>query len=110
MNTLLHLLARAIALMVTAFILPGITLTSFWIAIVLAVVLSALNIFVKPIILLLTLPINLITLGLFTLVINAFIIMIASSLVPGFYVGGFMLALMFSIVLAIVNMALEFFV
>lgn len=110
MDTILHLAVRTIALMATAFLLPGISISSLWVAIVLVIVLGALNIFVKPIILLLTLPINLVTLGLFTLVINALIIMIASSLVPGFYIGGFLSALIFSIVLAIVNMTLEVFV
>lgn len=109
-HTLLHLLVRAIAIMVTASLLPSVVLSSFWVAVIVAVVLGALNIFVKPIILLFTLPINLMTLGLFTLVINALMIQLTSYFVSGFYVGGFLGALMFSIVLAIINMTLEFFV
>ena len=108
--TLLHLFVRAIAIMATASILPGVVLSSFWVAVVVAIVLGALNIFVKPIILFFTLPINLMTLGLFTLVINAFMIQLASYFVSGFYVGGFIGALVFSIVLAIINMTLEVFV
>lgn len=110
METLINLVVRAVAIMATAFLLPSVVISSFWTAIVLVIVLGALNIFVKPIILLLTLPINLMTLGLFTLVINAFIILIASNFVSGFAVGGFFSALAFSIVLAVVNMTLEFFV
>lgn len=110
MEIIVRILINAFAVAMAAYILPGISLANFWVAIMVVLVLGALNIFVKPIILLFTLPINLLTLGFFTLVINAFIIMMASFLIPGFWVAGFISALMFSIVLAIFNMVLEVFV
>jgi len=107
MNTIFHLVLSVVAVAAAAYVLPGISLAGWWAAAVVAIVLGALNIFVKPIILLFTLPINLITLGLFTLVINAFMVMLASYFVPGFSVAGFIPALIFSIVLAVFNIVLE---
>ncbi len=72
-------------------------------ALVLAVVLAIINIFFKPIITLLTLPINIVTLGLFSLVVNALLIMLASMIVPGFHVDGFWAAFFFSIVASLVT-------
>lgn len=92
-------------MLVTAYILSaGITVPSFWVAIVIAIVLGILNIFVRPFILLLTLPINLLTLGLFTFVINAFLIQLTALIVPGFLVVSFWWAMLFSIVLALIRM------
>ena len=82
-----------------------ITLTG---ALVAAVVLGALNLFIRPIIFLLTLPITLLTLGLFSIVINAFLVMLASYIVPGFSVPGFLAALFFALALAIVNWVFHF--
>jgi putative membrane protein len=96
-------IVSAVALTVAAMIAPGVGVT-FGAALIASLVLGLLNIFVKPLIVLLTLPLNVITLGLFTLVINAIIIMMVSALVPGFVVRGFGWALLFSIILAIVNM------
>ena len=92
----------ALAIGITAFLLPGAAVTPIG-ALIAAIVIAFLNIFIKPLILVLTLPINVVTLGLFTLVINALIIMLASSLVPGFGVSGFLSALVFSIVLTLVQ-------
>lgn len=103
MNFLIRLLISAIAAMVTAYVLPGVKINSFGTALVLAIVLAILNLLVKPVLILLTLPVTIITLGLFLLVINAVIIMIASSLVSGFKVDGFIWALLFSLVLTIVT-------
>jgi len=87
---------------VSAYLLPGVTLSGFGAALLAALVLGLLNVFIKPILLLLTLPINILTLGLFTLVINALVIMVVSAIVPGFHVSGFWYALLFSVVLSIV--------
>jgi putative membrane protein len=92
----------AFAVIVSAYILPGVTLASFWTALVVALVLGLLNAFIKPLLIILTLPINILTLGLFTLVINALVIMMASAIVPGFKVDGFWYAMLFSIVLCAV--------
>ena len=72
-------------------------------ALVLAVVLGAINAFIKPVIIILTLPINILTLGLFTFVINALLIMLAAMIVPGFGVASFWWAVLFSIVLSVVS-------
>lgn len=102
MNILINWLVMAIAIIVSAYILPGVTLSGFWAALLVALVLGLLNVFIKPLLLILTLPINILTLGLFTFVINALIILMVSALVPGFKVDGFWIALLFSIVLSIV--------
>lgn len=73
------------------------------VALVLAVVLGILNVFIKPIFVLLTLPINVLTLGLFTLVINAVFVLVAAKIVPGFTVDGFWWAFFFGIVLSLIN-------
>lgn len=103
MNFLIRLLISALAAIITAKVLPGVHINSFTTAIILAIVLAILNLLVKPILILLTLPVTIITLGLFLLVINAVIIMIASSLVRGFKVDGFIWALLFSLVLTVVS-------
>lgn len=103
MNILVNLLLSAIAVFVAAYILPGVEVTSFTAAFVAAIVLGVINAFLKPILLLLTLPINLLTLGLFTFVLNALLILLASNIVPGFHVNGFTWALILSLVLALIN-------
>jgi putative membrane protein len=103
MNFLIRLLVNALAAMVTAYLLPGVRIDNFRSALILALVLAILNLLVKPILILLTLPVTIITLGLFLLVINAIIILIASNLVKGFRVDGFIWALLFSLVLTIVS-------
>lgn len=103
MKFLLNWLFAALAIVVVAYLLPGVVVSGFLAALVTALVLGLINTFVRPIILLLTLPINLLTLGLFTLVINALLIMLASSLVPGFSVSNFWWALLFGLVLWFVN-------
>jgi putative membrane protein len=91
-------------------ILPGVTVDDYLSALLVAVVLAFLNTIVKPILTILTIPITVVTLGLFLLVINAIIIIFASKLVNGFHVDGFFWALVFSIVLSlctgILNMVL----
>ena len=103
MNFLLRLLVTALAAMLTAYVLPGVRIKDFITALVLALVLAILNMLVKPILVILTLPATILTLGLFLLVINAIIILLASKLVSGFKVDGFFWALIFSLVLTIVS-------
>jgi putative membrane protein len=100
-NTLIKIALSAIAVVVLANILPGIEVDNFVTAIVVAAVLVLLNLFVKPILILFTLPVTLLTFGLFLLVINALIILICDALVGGFEVNGFWYALLFSILLSI---------
>ena len=99
MRLVLHLLINTVAIMVTAYLLPGVHIGSWVTALIVAIVLGAINLFIRPVILVLTLPINILTLGLFTLVINALLIMLAATLVPGFQVAGFLWALIFGMVL-----------
>ena len=107
MSFLLQWLVSGVAIIITAYLLPGVALEGFLAALVTALVLGLVNAIIRPILILLTLPLNILTLGLFTLVINALLIMLAASIVPGFAVQGFWWALLFGIVLAIVNFALS---
>ena len=102
MKIFLHWLISAAAIGIAAYIVPGVTITLIS-ALIAAVVLGALNLFIRPILVVLTLPINILTLGLFSLVINACLVLLATSVVPGFAVAGFGTALLFALVLAIVN-------
>lgn len=99
---IVHLLVSAFAIIVSAYIVPGIQVTLFG-SIVLSIVLGVINVFIKPIVKLVTLPITVLTLGIFSLVINALFIIIAGKLVPGFYVSGFWPAFWFAIVLSLIN-------
>lgn len=103
LNTLIEIILSAIAVVVLANILPGIDVDGFITAIVVAAVLILLNLFVKPILILFTLPVTIVTFGLFLLVINALIILICDALVGGFQVDGFWYALLFSILLSLVQ-------
>lgn len=106
MGFLVQWLVRAVAIVITAYLLPGVRLSGFFAALVTALVLGLINTFIKPLLLLLTLPLNILTLGLLTFVINALLIMLTSAVVPGFSVNNFWWALLFSLVLAIINYAL----
>ena len=100
MKLILKMLLTAIAVVILAEILPGIHVAGYVSAIVVAVVLGLLRIFVRPLIVLFTLPITILTLGLFLFVINAMIILLADKLIDGFAVSGFLYALLFSLLLS----------
>ncbi|MHB1769679.1 MAG: phage holin family protein [Minisyncoccota bacterium] len=102
MRLIFHWFVATLAIGIAAYIVPGVTIT-FIGALIAAVVLGALNLLIRPILLILTLPITILTLGLFSLVINALLVMLAAVLVPGFSVAGFWTAFLFALVLAIVN-------
>ncbi|KAF2518201.1 phage holin family protein [Flavobacterium salilacus subsp. salilacus] len=101
MKTLIKIFFTTIFVLLLSYLLPGITVTGWMSALLVALVLGLLNIFVKPILIIFTLPATILTLGLFLLIINAVIIMLCSALVPGFDVPTFWHALLFSIVLSI---------
>lgn len=103
MNLLIKWLISATAIVISAYLIPGVFVAGFWTAIWLSVLLGIINVVLKPILIILTLPINIITLGLFTFVINAALILFASSLVKGFSVDGFFAAMLFSMVLSVVG-------
>jgi putative membrane protein len=93
--------------MLSTYILPGVHVNGFTSALILALVLAILNAIVRPILVLLTIPITFLTLGLFLLVINALIILLAEAIVPGFQVDGFLWALIFSIILSIITAIID---
>jgi putative membrane protein len=101
------LLLTSVAILIAGYFLPGIHVSTFWTALLVALVLSFLNVFLKPFMVILTIPFTVITFGLFLLVINAVIIMIASAWVTGFKVDGFWWAMLFSIILSVVSSFLE---
>ncbi len=90
-----------------AHILNGIHVADFWTALVFAIVLALLNMFIRPILILLTLPVTFITLGLFLFVVNTLIVLLASKFVDGFSIDGFWWALLFSIILSIITSAID---
>jgi len=103
MNLLLRWLLTALAVLLAAYILPGVSVGSFATALLVALVLSLLNTIVKPVLLILTLPITILTLGLFAFVLNALMVMLTSALVPGFFVRNFWWALLFSLIVSLVS-------
>lgn len=103
MRFLINLLVGGFAVFVSAYILPGVTVDSFLTAIIVALVLGIVNVLVEPILVLLTLPVTVLTLGLFLFVINALMILLVAAIVPGFKVNGFLTALIFSLVLSVVS-------
>jgi len=107
MKIVIHWIVSALAILLTAYILPGVHVSGFVAALVLALVLGIINAFLRPILVVLTLPITILTLGLFVFVINALLIMLAAAILPGFTVASFWWALLFSIVLAIISAILH---
>jgi putative membrane protein len=103
----LRLLINAAAFYVTAYLVPGFTITGWQALFVASVVWGLLTLVLKPVLLILTLPITILTLGLFTFVINAILLMILGAIVPGFMVSGFGTALVAAVVLSLVNMVLS---
>jgi len=103
MGIILQLIVAGLAVFITAFLLPGVTVGGYLNALVVAAMIALLNITVKPILIFLTIPITVLTLGLFLLVINALIILLAAELIPGFAVAGFWWALLFSFILSLIN-------
>jgi putative membrane protein len=103
MNGIIRFLLSGLAVLLTAYILPGVHVEHYGYALLAALLISLANVFVKPILVILTIPITIFTLGLFLLVINALIILLVESLVPGFNVDGFWWALAFSLILSIFN-------
>ncbi len=103
MNFIMRIIVTSIVAFGLSYLLSGVHIDTFWTAIVLAIVLAILNAIVKPVLIFLTLPITLVTLGLFLLVINAGIILLAAKVVNGFKVDGFWWALLFGLLLSIVT-------
>ncbi len=99
---IIHLLVSVLAVIVSAYLVPGIQVTLFG-AVAFSIVLGVINMFIKPVVKIIALPITLLTLGVFSLIINALLILLADKIVPNFYVSGFWPAFWFGIVLALIN-------
>jgi len=107
MKWLQNLLFNSIAVFLAAYILSGVAVNNFLTAVGVALVLGLINTFLKPILIFFTLPINILTFGLFTLIINASLVLLASSLIDGFIVVGLWPALWFSILVSTINWLLN---
>lgn len=103
MSGIIRFLLSGVAVLLTAYLLPGVHVDHYGYALIAALLISFANVIVKPILIILTIPITILTLGLFLLVINALIILLVDFLVPGFTVDGFWWALAFSLILSIFN-------
>jgi putative membrane protein len=101
MNLVIRILVTAGLVMLIAHLLPGVNIDSFIQSVYVAIILGLLNVFIKPIIILFTLPVTILTLGLFLLVINALLVLLCSNIVGGFHVESFWTAMFFSIILSI---------
>jgi len=107
MNILFRWLANAGVLLLMAYYLPGIFVSGWYAALITALVLGLVNAVIKPVLVILTLPVNLITLGLFTLVINALLFWFVSTFIQGFVVSGFWPAFWGALILTVVSWLLS---
>ena len=109
MSLLFRIIIIAVACFLAARLLPGVTVSDAKTARLVAIVLALLNAFLKPILVALTLPITILTFGLFLLVINILIILLAARIVPGFHVDGWLSALLFSLIVSVITYVLDAF-
>lgn len=108
---IVRLIVSTLAVLITAYTLDGVNVDPWWWAVIIAIVLGFINSCIKPLVKLLALPVNMLTLGLFTFVINGLMVLLCSWLVgPHFEVTNLLWAILFSIVLTVVNWLLHFFI
>lgn len=107
MNLLIRWILFSLAIVFVAWIIPGISVSSFWAALLVSIIIGLINTFIKPVLMFVTLPINFLTLGLFTLVVNALLLMLAGWASPGFSVDGFWSALFGSIILSLLSVPIS---
>jgi putative membrane protein len=103
MHTIIHIFLSTIAILVAGSVIPGVVVQSWFTALCVAIVLGILNTFLRPVLIFLTLPVTVLTLGLFALVINTVLILLVGYIVPGFVVSSFWSAFLFGIALFFVN-------
>lgn len=106
-SILANWIISALAIILASQYVPGFHVNSFTTALIVAVVLGIINTLIKPIILILTLPINILTLGLFTFVINALLLLLVARFVPGFTIDGFIPALVGAVILWLINVIIH---
>ncbi|MGZ3837973.1 MAG: phage holin family protein [Flavisolibacter sp.] len=107
MGFIIKVLVTAVAVYLAAYLLPGVTITDVKTTVIVALVLALLNTFIKPILIILTIPITILTLGLFLLIINALMVKWAADLVSGFHVDGWWSALLVSLIVTVVSYILN---
>ena len=103
MKILIKWLISALAILLTAYLIPDISVTSFYIALIIALILGFINAVIRPLIVILTLPINIVTLGLFTFIINGFFFWLLATFIKGFEVGGFWTAVLGALVISVIS-------
>ena len=103
MKLLIKLLIATLAVFLSAYLIPGVSVDGFQTAFIVAIVLGVLNVFLKPLLVLLTLPVTLLTLGLFSFVINIALIYLAAYIVPGFNVATILAALLFGLLVSLIS-------
>ena len=103
---LVRWLVNALALYLTALLLPGMRLQGLWSTLLAALILGIVNAVLRPLLIVLTLPLNVLTLGLFTFVVNAALLLLTSTLVPGFVIRGFGWAVVGAVVLSVISFVL----
>ena len=102
-SVLTKLVILAIAIYIAGYIIPGVVIDSFVSLFVVSIVLAAVNTFIKPLLVILTFPLTILTLGIFLLLLNGALIMLVSFIVPGFEVTSFLSAVLFSIVVSLIS-------
>ena len=107
MRVLINWFITTVAILISAYLLPGVAVRGIGAAVVTALVLGLINAFIKPILIILTLPLHLLTIGLFTFVLNALLVLLTSAIVPGFEVRNFWWALLFSLVFSMASFVLH---
>jgi len=109
-SIIMRLIVLALGVFVAAYLVPGINIAGYGAAIKAALLLGILNIFIKPVLLLLTLPINILTIGVFTLIINGLLLWFVGAVVHGFSISGFLTAILGSIVISVLSILLNRFI
>jgi putative membrane protein len=104
MGILLNWLASTLVVIIASYLLPGVHVSGFWTALIVALLLGVFNILLKPLLILLTLPITILTFGLFTVIINALLVLLVAALIPGFTIDSFWSAILFSLVVSVINL------
>jgi putative membrane protein len=110
MNTLLSLLINTLSLLAIAYLLQGIHIQSFWSALVMAIVLAVVNTVIRPLALLITIPVNILTLGLFTFVVNAAMLKLAGAVVKGVRIDSWGTAIVGAILLSVISGVLDWII
>ncbi len=107
MKIIVTWLLSALAIGISAWLIPGAEISGFGAALLAALILGAVNAVIRPLLIILTLPINILTLGLFTLVINAGMVALTAAILPGFSIANFWIAVLFSVVLSVIGWILN---